>query len=84
MVYDDLLLLINSMKNIYKLPLVLEPQPEGGYNITCPLITNLITEADKLEEVIPNVSDALAALIEAYEDLNQPLPQVLQLKLGRI
>jgi antitoxin HicB len=66
------------MENIYKLPLVLEPQPEGGYTITCPLIPNLITEADKLEEVIPNVSDALAALIEAYEDLNQPLPSVLQ------
>ncbi|MEM9275423.1 MAG: hypothetical protein AAGA80_21015 [Cyanobacteria bacterium P01_F01_bin.143] len=32
----------------------------------------MITEADTLDEVIPNVSDALAALIEAYEDLNQP------------
>ncbi|MDJ0731504.1 MAG: type II toxin-antitoxin system HicB family antitoxin [Crocosphaera sp.] len=42
------------------------------------LIPNLITEADNLEEVIPNVSDALAALIETYEDLNQPLPSALQ------
>lgn len=67
------------MKNVlYKLPLVLEPQPEGGYTITCPLLPNLITEADTLEEVMPNVADALAALIEAYEDLKQPLPPVLQ------
>ena len=65
------------MESIYKLPLVLEPQPEGGYTITCPLLPNLITEADTMEEVIPNVSDALAALIEAYEDLNRPLPDVL-------
>ena len=63
---------------IYKLPLLLEPQAEGGYTITCPLLPNLITEADTLDEVIPNVADALAALIEAYEDLNQPLPAVLQ------
>ncbi len=63
---------------IYKLPLLLEPQPEGGYTITCPLLPNLITEADTLDEIIPNVADALAALIEAYEDLNQPLPAVLQ------
>lgn len=62
------------MKSIYKLPLVLEPQPEGGYTITCPLLPNLITEADTLDEVLPHVADALAALIEAYEDLNQPLP----------
>ena len=66
------------MQNIYKLPLVLEPQPEGGYTITCPLLPNLVTEADTLEEVMPNVADALAALIEAYEDTKQPLPAVLQ------
>jgi antitoxin HicB len=66
------------MDNIYKLPLVLEPQPEGGYTITCPLLPNLITEADTLDEVVPNVADALSALIEAYEDLHQPLPAVLQ------
>ena len=66
------------MENIYKLPLILEPQPEGGYTITCALLPNLITEADTLEEVIPNVSDALSALIEAYQDLGQPLPPILR------
>jgi antitoxin HicB len=63
---------------VYKLPLLLEPQPEGGYTITCPLLPNLMTEADTLEEVMPNVADALAALLEAYEDLQQPLPPALQ------
>jgi len=67
-----------KMNNTYKLPLVLEPQPEGGYTVTCPILPNLITEADTLEEVIPNVSDALNALIEAYQELNQPLPFVLK------
>ena len=66
------------MAPIYKLPLVLEPQPEGGYTITCPLLPNLVTEADTLEEVIPHVADALGALIEGYEELKQPLPAVLQ------
>jgi antitoxin HicB len=63
-------------ENIYKLPIVLDPQPEGGYTITCPLIPNLVTEADTLEEVTPNVTDALLALIEAYHDLNQPLYEI--------
>ncbi|AFZ47231.1 Uncharacterized protein family UPF0150 [Cyanobacterium stanieri PCC 7202] len=65
------------MRNIYKLPLILEPQPEGGYTVTCPLLPDLITEADTLDEVIPNVSDALSALIEAYQELNKPLPSFL-------
>lgn len=64
------------MSSIYKLPLVLEPQPEGGYTVTCPLLPDLVTEADTLDEVMPNVADALAALIEAYEDTNRTLPPV--------
>jgi len=65
-------------ENIYRLPLVLEPQPEGGWTITCPILRGLITEADTIAEIVPNVTDALEALIEGYEDLNQPLPEVLQ------
>jgi antitoxin HicB len=61
---------IKAMINIYKLPLVLEPQPEGGYTITCPVLPELITEADNLQEVYTNVADALAAIIEIYQDLN--------------
>ena len=70
------------MESVYKLPLVLDPQPEGGYTITCPILPNLITEADILDEVARNVGDALAALIEAYEDLGRPLPH--QTGEGRI
>ena len=66
------------MDKIYKLPLVLDPQPEGGWTITCPVLPGLITEADSIDEVATNVTDALEALIEGYEDLDQPLPEVLQ------
>ena len=65
-------------ENIYHLPLVLEPQPEGGWTITCPILRGLITEADSVNEIVPNVTDALEALIEGYEEMNLPLPEVLQ------
>jgi antitoxin HicB len=63
---------------VYKLPLVLDPQPEGGYVVTCPVLPELITEGDTIDEAIANANDALAALIEMYEDLKRPLPSVLQ------
>jgi antitoxin HicB len=50
----------------YKIPLILTPQPEGGYTVTSPLLPELVTEGEALE----NVKDALAAVIEIYEDLN--------------
>jgi len=52
------------MINNYQLPLILEPQPEGGYTITCPIIPALITEADTLEEVLPNVVDCVNVLLD--------------------
>lgn len=66
------------MGSLYKLPLVLDPQPKGGYTITCPLVPELITEGDTVQEALSNVGDALAAVLEAYEDLNRPLPPVLR------
>jgi antitoxin HicB len=68
------------MERIYKLPLVLEPQAEGGYTITCPLLPELITEADTLAEVAPNVSDALAVVLEIYEDSGRRLPALNQVQ----
>ena len=53
---------------MYKIPLVLEPQPEGGFTVTSPLLPELLTEGDTVEEALANVQDALAAVIEAYED----------------
>ena len=66
------------METLYKLPLVLEPQPEGGYTVTCPILPELITEGDSVREALENVRDALVAIIEAYEDLGRPVPPVLR------
>jgi antitoxin HicB len=59
---------------LYKLPLVLSPQPEGGYTVTSPLLPELVTEGDTVSEALSNVQDALAAVIETYQDLGRPLP----------
>lgn len=62
---------------MYKIPLVLTPQPEGGFTVTSPVLPELITEGDTPEEVLANVRDALAAVLELYEDQNRPLPPSL-------
>ena len=59
---------------LYKVPLILEPQPEGGYTVTSPLLPELVTEGDSIDEALANVKDALLAVIEAYEDLGRSIP----------
>lgn len=59
----------------YKIPLVLIPQAEGGYTVTSPLLPELVTEGETVEEALANVRDALAAVIETYKDLGRNLPR---------
>lgn len=59
---------------IYKVPLLLSPEAEGGFTVTSPLLPELVTEGDTVEEALANVRDALAAVVEAYEDLGRELP----------
>ena len=66
------------MSAIYKLPLVLEPQPEGGFLVTCPLLPELITEGETIQEALANANDALSAIIESMEEAGRPLPVVLR------
>ena len=61
----------------YKLPLLFEPQPEGGYTVTSPLLPELITEGHSVEDALDNVRDALAAVIELYADTGRALPSNL-------
>jgi antitoxin HicB len=68
----------NDMAEIYKVPLVLTPQPEGGFTVTSPLLPELVTEGDTVEEAVGNVRDAIDAVIEVYADLNKPLPANLR------
>jgi len=62
----------------YKIPLVLSPQPEGGYTVTSPLLPELVTEGDTAEAALENVKDALAAVVEIYEESGRPLPEATQ------
>jgi antitoxin HicB len=62
------------MAELLKCPLTLTPQPEGGYTVTSPVIPELVTEGDTVEEALDNVQDALRAVVELYDDLGKHFP----------
>ncbi len=66
------------MADIYKVPLVLTHQPEGGYTVTSPLLPELVTEGDTVDEALAHIQDAVCAVVELYEDLGKPLPASLR------
>jgi len=62
------------MIRLFKTPLILEPQKEGGWTVTSPLLPELITEVDDLENLHLVVSDAVSAVIELYKDMGKQIP----------
>lgn len=62
------------MSQVYRVPLVVTPQQEGGYTVTSPVLPGLVTEGDTLEEALSNVEDALRATLELYEEIGRPIP----------
>ena len=68
----------------YKIPLLLTPQPEGGYTVTSPLLPELVTEGDLLGEALENVQDAFAVVIELYQEMGRSLPENTQIESRNI
>ena len=60
---------------VYKIPLILSPQPEGGYTVTSSELPEMITEGDTVQEAMANVKDALRATLELYADMGRQLPK---------
>ncbi len=65
------------MTKLFKIPLVLEPQKEGGWTVTSPVLPELVTEVDDLRQLDEIVRDAVDAVMELYEDTGKEVPSGL-------
>jgi antitoxin HicB len=65
------------LTKLFKMLLVLEPQKEGGWTVTSPVLPELITEVDDLNNLQIVVSDAITAVIELYKDMGKQIPAEL-------
>jgi antitoxin HicB len=65
------------MYKLLKVPLVLEPQKEGGWTVKSPILPELITEFDDLKQLDEVVRDAINAVMELYEDTGKEFPPSL-------
>jgi len=65
------------MSRLIKIPLVLEPQKEGGWTVTSPILPELVTEVDDLKQLDEIVRDAINAVMELYEDTGKEFPSGL-------
>ena len=51
-----------------------QPEPEGGYTVTCPALPPVVTYGDTLDEARANAREAIALCLEVLQEEGQPLP----------
>jgi predicted RNase H-like HicB family nuclease len=54
---------------------VFNPEPEGGYTVTCPALPGLVTYGETLNEAREMARDAMEGLIEVMLDMGEALPE---------
>jgi antitoxin HicB len=58
----------------YTYTVLFEPVEEGGYVVTCPVLPELVTEADTLEEARAMATDAVKGYLESLRRHGDPIP----------
>ena len=54
-----------SSKKIFSYTVLFEPAEEGGYIVTCPALSGLVTEGDTLRQARTMAKDAIGLYLES-------------------
>ena len=54
---------------------VFNPEPEGGYTVTCPALPGLVTYGETLKEARDMARDAMQGLIEVMLEQGEVVPE---------
>jgi predicted RNase H-like HicB family nuclease len=55
--------------------ILLQPEPEGGYTVTCPSLPGLVTYGETLEEARAMATETIEAYLESLQVDDEPIPR---------
>lgn len=61
-------------KGSMKFDVILEPEPEGGYTVTCPAVKGAVSYGKTVEEAIEMIKDAIEGILEVRGELEKYAP----------
>jgi len=64
----------NGFMRILNFTVVMTPDVDGGYVVTCPALPGLVTEGDTLEEARSMAADAIQGYLESLRKHGEPIP----------
>ena len=64
---------VSAAGNIYTV--LLQPEPESGYTVTCAALPGLVTYGETLGEARAMAADAIRGYIECLREDGEPIPE---------
>ena len=63
---------------------MLEPDPEGGYVVTCPTLPGCYSQGDTIDEAMEHIREAIVLCVEDMKAHGEPLPDASKTLVGSV
>lgn len=73
-----------AMKTVRRYRILLERNDRGGYTVTVPGLSAVVSQGDTREEALANATDAVRLYIESLQARGLPIPEDTDVSLEEV
>jgi len=68
----------------YDFKVILEPETDGGYVVTCPSLRGCYSQGETIQEALANIKEAIELVLEDMKAHGEPIPDPSQVLVGSV
>jgi len=69
---------------VYDFKVILEPDPDGGYVVTCPSLPGCHSQGNTVQEALTNIKEAIELVLEDMKAHGESIPDPSQVLVGSV
>jgi len=69
---------------VYDFKVILEPEPDGGYVVSCPSLRGCYSQGETVERALANIKEAIELVLEDMKAHGETIPDPSQVLVGSV
>ena len=69
---------------VYDFKVILEPDEESGYVVTCPSLSGCYSQGETIDEALANIREAIGLCLEDLNERGEEIPDPSRLLVGTV
>ena len=70
--------------SVHDFKVILEPDPDGGYVISCPSLPGCYSQGDSVDEALANIREAIELVVEDLKARGEEIPDPSGVLVGSV